>query len=201
MTTTRSTRPTTTTPSPDPLERRRGRSGERRRAPPVIRLKDVSFFYGSFRAVKDISIDVPANQITALIGPSGCGKSTLLRTINRMNDLIPGTRLEGAIEYHGQNLYGPGVDPVEVRRRIGMVFQKPNPFPKSIYDNVAFGPRLTGFKGDIDASRREQPQAGGDLGRGQGQAQAVRTIAVRWPAAAAVHRPRDRDATGGHPHG
>ena len=118
--------------------------------PSVLSLQAVSFYYGAFRAVKDISIEIPTHRITALIGPSGCGKSTLLRTINRMNDLIPGTRLEGRIMYHGQDLYAPGVDPVEVRRRIGMVFQKPNPFPKSIYDNVAFGPRLMGFKGDLD---------------------------------------------------
>ncbi|MFL5686260.1 MAG: phosphate ABC transporter ATP-binding protein PstB [Chloroflexota bacterium] len=118
--------------------------------PPVIRLQDVSFYYGSFRAVKNISIDVPAHRITALIGPSGCGKSTLLRTINRMNDLIPGTRVEGQVRYHDEDIYGSGVDPVEVRRRIGMVFQKANPFPKSIYDNVAFGPRLNGFKGNMD---------------------------------------------------
>ena len=119
--------------------------------PPVIQLKDVSFYYGTFRAVKHISIDVPTHRITALIGPSGCGKSTLLRTINRMNDLIPGTRVEGTVTYHDENIYASYVDPVEVRRRIGMVFQKANPFPKSIYDNVAFGPRLNGFKGDIDA--------------------------------------------------
>jgi phosphate transport system ATP-binding protein len=117
---------------------------------PVIRLEDVSFYYGTFRAVKNISIDVPTHRITALIGPSGCGKSTLLRTINRMNDLIPGTRVEGRVRYHDEDVYGPGVDAVEVRRRIGMVFQKPNPFPKSIYDNVAFGPRLNGFKGNMD---------------------------------------------------
>jgi phosphate transport system ATP-binding protein len=119
--------------------------------PPVIQLKDVSFYYGKFRAVKNISIDVPTHRITALIGPSGCGKSTLLRTINRMNDLIPGTRVDGTVSYHDENIYASYVDPVEVRRRIGMVFQKPNPFPKSIYDNVAFGPRLNGYKGDIDA--------------------------------------------------
>jgi phosphate transport system ATP-binding protein len=117
----------------------------------VVRLRNVSFYYGAFRAVKDISIDIQTHRITALIGPSGCGKSTLLRTVNRMNDLIPNTRLEGEILYHDENLYAAYVDPVEVRRRIGMVFQKPNPFPKSIYDNVAFGPRLNGFKGDLDA--------------------------------------------------
>ena len=117
---------------------------------PVIRLQDVGFFYGAFRAVKDISIDIPTHRITALIGPSGCGKSTLLRTINRMNDLIPGTRVEGTVTFGGEDIYASYVDPVEVRRRIGMVFQKPNPFPKSIYDNVAFGPRLNGYKGDMD---------------------------------------------------
>jgi phosphate transport system ATP-binding protein len=118
--------------------------------PSVISLKDVSFYYGSFRAVKNISIEIPVHRITSLIGPSGCGKSTLLRTINRMNDLIPNTRLEGEIRFHEESLYADYVDPVEVRRRIGMVFQKPNPFPKSIYDNVAFGPRLNGVKGNLD---------------------------------------------------
>jgi phosphate transport system ATP-binding protein len=117
---------------------------------PVIRLDEVSFYYGSFRAVKDVTIHVPTHRITALIGPSGCGKSTLLRTMNRMNDLIPSTRVEGSIRFHDEDLYAAYVDPVEVRRRIGMVFQKPNPFPKSIFDNVAFGPRLMGFKGDLD---------------------------------------------------
>ena len=118
--------------------------------PPIVEFRDVHFYYGSFRAVKDIDIAIEPQKITALIGPSGCGKSTLLRTINRMNDLIPGTRVEGEVRYHQANLYDRGVDPVEVRRRIGMVFQKPNPFPKSIYDNVAFGPRVTGFKGNMD---------------------------------------------------
>ena len=116
----------------------------------VVSLEDVSFYYGSFRAVKNVAIEIKERQITALIGPSGCGKSTLLRTINRMNDLIPGVRFEGTLLYHGQDVYAKGVDPVEVRRRIGMVFQKPNPFPKSIYDNVAFGPRINGFKGNMD---------------------------------------------------
>jgi phosphate transport system ATP-binding protein len=117
---------------------------------PVVRFENVHFYYSQFRAVKDVSIDIAPRRITALIGPSGCGKSTLLRTINRMNDLIPGTRVEGRITYHGIDLNARDVDPVEVRRRIGMVFQKPNPFPKSIYDNVAFGPRITGVKGNLD---------------------------------------------------
>ena len=115
-------------------------------APVVFRLEDVAVHYGSFRAVHDVSMDVHEHEITAFIGPSGCGKSTLLRCLNRMNDLIPGARVQGRVEYHGQDLYGDGVDPVEVRRRIGMVFQKPNPFPKSIYDNVAFGPKVNGLK-------------------------------------------------------
>ena len=113
----------------------------------VFDLQELSCFYGSFRAVRDISVQIHRNQITALIGPSGCGKSTLLRSFNRMNDLIDSARVEGHILYHGVDLYDPAVDPVEVRRRIGMVFQKPNPFPKSIYENVAFGPRVAGFKG------------------------------------------------------
>jgi phosphate transport system ATP-binding protein len=116
----------------------------------VFELDRVSCFYGTFRAVRDVSLRVPRNRITALIGPSGCGKSTLLRSLNRMNDLVDGARVEGEIRYHGVDLYQPGIDPVEVRRRIGMVFQKPNPFPKSIYDNVAFGPRVAGHRGDMD---------------------------------------------------
>jgi phosphate transport system ATP-binding protein len=116
----------------------------------VFELESLSCFYGSFRAVRDISLQVPKNQITAIIGPSGCGKSTLLRSFNRMNDLVDTAHIEGRILYHGVDLYADAVDPVEVRRRIGMVFQKPNPFPKSIYDNVAFGPRVAGYAGDMD---------------------------------------------------
>jgi phosphate transport system ATP-binding protein len=116
----------------------------------VFELDELSCFYGTFRAVRDISLTVPRNKITALIGPSGCGKSTLLRSFNRMNDLIDTAHITGQVRYHGVDLYADGVDPVEVRRRIGMVFQKPNPFPKSIYDNVAFGPRVAGFSGDMD---------------------------------------------------
>jgi phosphate transport system ATP-binding protein len=116
----------------------------------VFELDALSCYYGSFRAVRKISLQVPKNRITALIGPSGCGKSTLLRSFNRMNDLIDGAHIDGSIRYHGVDLYSDGVDPVEVRRRIGMVFQKPNPFPKSIYDNVAFGPRVAGYRGNMD---------------------------------------------------
>ena len=116
----------------------------------VFEAKDVAVSYGSFRAIRDVNITIARNEITALIGPSGCGKTTFLRCLNRMNDLIENARVEGSILYHGVDLYGDDVDPVEVRRRIGMVFQKPNPFPKSIYDNVAFGPKIAGFKGNMD---------------------------------------------------
>ncbi len=116
----------------------------------ALELKEVSAFYGSFQAVEKISIQIPRNRVTALIGPSGCGKSTLLRCMNRMNDLIPGARIDGDIQFEGRNLIDPNVDAVEVRRRIGMVFQKPNPFPKSIYENVAFGARINGYAGDMD---------------------------------------------------
>jgi phosphate transport system ATP-binding protein len=115
-----------------------------------IELANVTVKYGSFTAVRDVSFEVPRNEITALIGPSGCGKSTLLRTLNRMNDLVPSASVSGSITYNGENIYDDDIDPVEVRRRIGMVFQKPNPFPKSIYDNVAFGPRLNGQKRGLD---------------------------------------------------
>jgi phosphate transport system ATP-binding protein len=118
--------------------------------PIVIRVEDLSVYYGDFRAVANISLPIRRNEITALIGPSGCGKSTVLRCFNRMNDLIEGARVEGLVEYHGVDLYSDEVDPVEVRRRVGMVFQKPNPFPKSIYDNIAFGPRIARYKGNMD---------------------------------------------------
>jgi phosphate transport system ATP-binding protein len=113
-------------------------------------VRDVSVYYGDFRAVRDVTLPIRKNEITALIGPSGCGKSTILRCFNRMNDLIEGARVEGHVLYHGVDLYDRRIDPVEVRRRIGMVFQKPNPFPKSVYENVAFGPRIAGFKGNMD---------------------------------------------------
>jgi phosphate transport system ATP-binding protein len=116
----------------------------------VIRTENVSIFYGSFQAVRNVFLDIPKNKVVAFIGPSGCGKSTLLRCYNRLNDLIPGARVEGKITYQGIDLYDPKVDPVEVRRRVGMVFQKPNPFPKSIYENIAFGARVNGYKGDMD---------------------------------------------------
>jgi len=117
----------------------------------VLRAENVSIYYGSFLAVREVYLDIPRNQVTAFIGPSGCGKSTLLRCFNRLNDLIPGAKVEGKITFNGINIYDPKVDPVQVRRRVGMVFQKPNPFPKSIYDNIAFGARINGYRrGDMD---------------------------------------------------
>jgi phosphate transport system ATP-binding protein len=116
----------------------------------VFEIEGVSVSYSGQPAVKDVTFPVYKNDVTALIGPSGCGKSTLLRCLNRMNDLIPGAAVSGTLRYHGQDLYGPKVDPVQVRKLIGMVFQKPNPFPKSIYDNIAFGPRVLGMRGDMD---------------------------------------------------
>lgn len=113
-------------------------------------LQNVSISYGNFEAVRNVFLDIPKKGVTAFIGPSGCGKSTVLRALNRMNDLIPGCTLKGRVIFDGQNLYDQRIDPVEVRRRIGMVFQKPNPFPKSIYENIAFGARINGFKGDMD---------------------------------------------------
>ena len=146
--------------SPRVIERLIAAAGETSQAPPmpslaterdiVFRSQDVNVYYGAFRAVRDVTFDVRKNEIMALIGPSGCGKTTVLRCYNRMNDLIKDARVTGSITYRGTNLYDERVDPVEVRRRIGMVFQKPNPFPKSIYDNVAYGPRVAGQKKGLD---------------------------------------------------
>jgi phosphate transport system ATP-binding protein len=117
----------------------------------VFETRALTVSYGKTPAIKDVDLAIDSNIVTAIIGPSGCGKSTFLRSLNRMNDLVPAARIEGEVLYHGQDIYGSGVDPVEVRRRIGMVFQKPNPFPKSIYDNVAWGLRVLGMKDELDA--------------------------------------------------
>src|SRR5687767_882731 len=116
----------------------------------AIETRSANIYYGDFQAVSDVSLQIPHQKITAIIGPSGCGKSTLLRAFNRMNDFVPTARLEGEILMHGQNIYAPDVDAVEVRRRVGMVFQKPNPFPKTIYDNIAWGARINGYHGNMD---------------------------------------------------
>jgi phosphate transport system ATP-binding protein len=115
----------------------------------VFALDSVTVSYAGKPAVSDVTLSIPKHLITAFIGPSGCGKSTLLRSLNRMNDLVPGASVTGPVHYHGTDLYAAGIDPVEVRRRIGMVFQRPNPFPKSIFDNVAYGPRALGMKGNM----------------------------------------------------
>ena len=120
------------------------------KGPIELETRALAVSYGENSALRDVSISIPDRKVVAFIGPSGCGKSTLLRCFNRMNDLIPGVHIGGEALFQGQNLYGPGVDAVDVRRRIGMVFQKPNPFPKSIYDNVAFGPRINGYRGDME---------------------------------------------------
>ena len=112
----------------------------------IIKVKDLCLWYGSSQALKNISMDIPERSITAFIGPSGCGKSTFLKTLNRMNDLIPGVKITGEVKYDGRNIYGPGVDVNDLRREIGMVFQKPNPFPMSVYDNIAYGPRTHGIR-------------------------------------------------------
>jgi phosphate transport system ATP-binding protein len=116
----------------------------------IFDVDDINVYYGEHKAIRNVTLDLRLNEITALIGPSGCGKSTFIRCLNRMNDLIPTARVDGKIVYHGEDLYASNIDPVQVRKRIGMVFQKPNPFPKSIYDNIAFGPRVMGMKGDMD---------------------------------------------------
>lgn len=117
---------------------------------PALKAENVHVYYGSTLAVREVSLDIPKNKIVAFIGPSGCGKSTILRCFNRMNDLVPGAKVQGRITFHGQDLYAKNMDAVEIRRRIGMVFQKPNPFPKSIYENIAFGARINGYRGDMD---------------------------------------------------
>src|SRR5215211_2554464 len=116
-----------------------------------MKIQDLSAFYGSFKAVTDVSVDIRANKVTALIGPSGCGKSTFIRCLNRMHEVIPGARAEGRVLLGEQDIYTRGADPVVIRRQVGMVFQKPNPFSKSVYENVAWGARINGYKGDMDA--------------------------------------------------
>ena len=133
----------------------------------VFEINELAVSYGRALAVKGVSLEIHRNAITALIGPSGCGKSTVLRCLNRMNDLVSSASIEGSILYHGVDLYGTDVDPIEVRRRIGMVFQRPNPFPKSIYDNVAYGLRILGMKDNLDDRVEKALRGRGALGRGQ----------------------------------
>ena len=167
----------------------------------VFDVRDAGVFYGEFQALRDVSLPILKNQITALIGPSGCGKTTFIRCLNRMNDLIEGARVDGKFLYHGIDLYDPDVDPVEVRRHIGMVFQKPNPFPKSIYDNIAFGPKIAGMKVNMDDLVEECLHRGRAVGRGQGQTEGIGPGPVRRAAAATLHRACDRDEAGCDPDG
>jgi phosphate transport system ATP-binding protein len=136
--------------TPQRLAAAHAHAAEPRQREVIFDVDDVNVYYGDTLAIRDVTLDLNRNEITAFIGPSGCGKSTFIRCLNRMNDLIPAARVEGTVMYHGENLYDKAIDPVQVRKRIGMVFQKPNPFPKSIYDNIAFGPRVMGMKGDMD---------------------------------------------------
>ena len=143
-------RPAETTAPQAPAAEERPIGNGQAPAPPILATRSLNFWYGANRVLKDISLDIPRNQVTAIIGPSGCGKSTYLRLFNRMNEMVRGTRVRGKVLYRGQDIFARDVDPVEVRRQIGMVFQKPNPFPKSIYQNVAYGPKVNGYKGDMD---------------------------------------------------
>jgi phosphate transport system ATP-binding protein len=175
------------------LEARSGSPPEQRDEKIVLSTKGLHVWYGSALALKDITIDIPRHQITALIGPSGCGKSTLLRCFNRMNDLIPGARMEGEIRFDGELISAPNIDAVSLRRRIGMVFQKPNPFPKSVYNNIAWGARINGYRGDMnelverslrraalwDEVKGKLHRSGLDLSGGQQQRLCIaRTLAV-----------------------
>jgi phosphate transport system ATP-binding protein len=139
-----------TMPPMRPVDVARREEAQPRSAETVFDIQDLTACYGANIAVKDVNLEIPAHEITAVIGPSGCGKSTFIRCLNRMNDAVPSFKLDGQVLYHGADLYGDGVEPVEVRRRIGMVFQKPNPFPKTIYDNVAWAPRILGMKKGLD---------------------------------------------------
>ena len=164
----------------------------------------LNVYYGAFRAVRDVSMTIRPHAVTAIIGPSGCGKSTFLRSLNRMHELIPGARVEGQVLLDGTDLYDPAIDPVQLRRNVGMVFQRPNPFPTmSIYDNVVAGLRLPAAsrKAELDEIVERSPAPRRAVGRGQGQARADRHVAVGRPAAAAVHRPGARRRPRGHPHG
>ena len=169
----------------------------------VFETKNTSIYYGSFRAVTDVSLTIHENEITAFIGPSGCGKTTVLRTLNRMNDLVVGARVEGDVHYRGASLYAKEVSPIAVRRRIGMVFQKPNPFPKSIFDNVAYGPRINGErnKGRLNEIVERSLRQACAVGRGEGPAEQVGPGPVRRAAAAAVHRADARRRAGRRAHG
>ena len=165
----------------------------------VFDIRGLSVYYGSTLAVSDVNLEIYRNMVTALIGPSGCGKSTFIRCLNRMNDLIPSARIDGEILYHGQNMYGSGVDPASVRRWIGMVFQKPNPFPKSIYDNVAWGPRTLGMRKGLDERVERALTQAALWDEVKDRLKRQRARALRRPAAAPLHRARARGRARGDP--
>jgi phosphate transport system ATP-binding protein len=158
---------------------------------PKMSARNVNVYYGEKQAIQNVSIDVDTDNVTAFIGPSGCGKSTFLRTLNRMNDTVASARVTGEITLDGEDIYSSGMDVVQLRARVGMVFQKPNPFPKSIYDNIAYGPRIHGLassKADLDQIVESSLRRAGPVGRGEGPPQGQRHRAFRRPAAAPVHR-------------
>ena len=161
--------------------------------PPKIEVAGLNFYYGAHQVLEDINLKIQPNQVTALIGPSGCGKSTFLRSLNRMNDIVPGTRVEGSICIDTEDIYASSVDVVDLRRRVGMVFQKSNPFPKSIFDNVAYGlriNRMTSSREELRGPRRGEPEGRGALGRSPRSAAHLGAGALGRPAAAALHRAR-----------
>ena len=158
---------------------------------PVISAKDLNLWYGDFKALKSISLDVGEREITALIGPSGCGKSTFLKTLNRMNDLVPGVRIEGDVRLKGEDIFAREMELTDLRRRVGMVFQKANPFPMSIYDNITYGPKLHGVrnKAELDELVESSLRGRRPVGRGEGPPEKERPWPVRRAAAASLHRP------------
>ena len=173
---------------------------------PVISAKDLNLWYGDFKALKGISLDVGEREITALIGPSGCGKSTFLKTLNRMNDLVPNVRIEGDVRLKGEDIFAREMQLTDLRRRVGMVFQKANPFPMSIYDNITYGPKLHGVrnKAELDELVESSSAGRGPVGRGEGPPEKERAGPFRRTAAASVHRTRTggeaRSAADGRAH-
>ncbi len=158
----------------------------------IIEAKNLNLWYGNHQALFDVNVAIPANKITALIGPSGCGKSTFLKTLNRMNDLVPGCRIEGEVNYGGQNIYDPTIDTTWLRKEIGMVFQKANPFPMSIYDNIAYGPRTHGIRSRarLDEIVEKSLRDAAIWDEVEGPLEEKRFGSFRWSAAASVHRSR-----------
>ena len=160
-------------------------------------IQGLDLFYDKFQALKNINLQLPEHEISAFIGPSGCGKSTLLKTLNRMKDLVEGCRITGSVQLDGVDIFGKKMNVTQLRRRVGMVFQKPNPFPMSVYDNIAFGPRTHGIHSKAKLDRRALPAAGGHLGRSKGPPEEKCPGPVRRAAAAALYRPGTGRGAGG----